>query len=73
MRKLKDIEKEFPSSYRNDNGQILYIRSCDVGDNFYDYGETPKPFKIEPQYKYLLDDHRIRFYGCDECGMCSGW
>ncbi len=75
MRKLKDIEKEFIDSYRSDDGQILYIKWCDVGeDNYYDYGEKlPKEFHIEPQYKYLLDDHRICLIECCDCEACGSW
>ena len=79
MKKLKEIEKLFGSQgcYRNDNDQILLIRACFVGDNFYDYGETPKEIKwdrISPSLaQELKNDHRIKILKCEDCCGCSGW
>ena len=75
MEKLKNIEKEFADNcYRSDNGQVLFIKWCAVGRNFYDYGEAcPSKMDIEKKYKDLLNDPRIRFVKCEDCGECAGW
>ena len=74
MKKLKEIEKEFPHSWRTDNGQQLYIRWCEVGDNFYDYGQAkPLKMKFDKKYEYLRNDPRIRFTTCEDCCGCAGW
>ena len=73
MKKLKEIEKMFPDSHRTENGQILVIKACYVGDNFYDYGEEPRPVIFYPQYDFLINDTRIHILECCECYGCAGW
>lgn len=73
MLKLKEIEKMFPESERSEDGQMLYIKACDVGDNFYDYDDERKAVVYDPQYEFLKDDHRICIVECCVCCGCSGW
>lgn len=73
MRKLKEIEKMFSGCWRSDNGQIVYIKACEVGDNFYDYGEEPKDIAFDKEFTFLKDDFRIRIVECCDCCGCAGW
>lgn len=42
MVKLKEIKNRLGKEYysESDNRQQIFVKSCVVGDNFYDYGET---------------------------------
>ena len=59
MKKLKEIEKMFPDSHRTENGQILVIKACYVGDNFYDYGEEGALTTF-----YELEENNIDYLKC---------
>lgn len=77
MEKLKSICKTLDRLHikyrRSDDNQHIVIRACEVGDNFYDYDETPKPVKFSAGLEILAHDHRICILKCDECRSCAGW
>ena len=75
MLELRKIEQMLPkdSYWRSENGQILFIQACAVGDNFYDYGERPKHPIFEGKYSFLENDPRICLVECCECCGCAGW
>jgi len=47
MEKLKNIKRKLDEMEVNwsetENGQGIEIKACEIGDNFYDYGEEPTP------------------------------
>lgn len=77
MIKLKDIEKKLKKEkvryFRSENEQFLYVYSCDIGNNFYDYGEEEPPLKIKSEFSFLKDDFRIKIIRCCDCCCCAGW
>lgn len=73
MKTLKEIEKMFPDSYRSEDGQKLVLKACDVGNNFYDYGEPEKKLTFYPKFQFLQNDHRIIIEDCSICCGCAGW
>lgn len=77
MLKLKNIEKKLnDSAWRSDNGQHLYIKSCALGHNFYDYGEDEPEeidFSYHPDLKKIENDPRIIIITCGDCCGCAGW
>jgi len=58
--------------WRAENGQSLVVKACVVGDNFYDYGETPKPIRYN-YAPWAENDPRIIVISCEECCGCAGW
>lgn len=56
-------------------GQYICINSCALGDNFYDYGESPKEIEIDDEEveAFLLNDNRIHIVECCDCCGCAGW
>ena len=78
MLKLKDIEKHFNSfcAWRTDNNQQLCIKSCALGQNFYDYGDEP-PIALDfsecPELKGIENDPRIIIIMCEDCCGCASW
>lgn len=72
---LKEIEKLLGkrTCWRSDNNQLLYIKCCAVGDNFYDYGERPPKRLDFSRAPYLKDDPRIEIIYCEDCCGCAGW
>ena len=72
--KLKQIEKMFPRSFRDENNQqLLYIYACDVGNNYFEYGEEIQPVHFYDKYQFLENDWRIYIITCDECFGCGSW
>ena len=77
-KKLKNLEIKF-DEYPSDNG-FTYIRilSCELGSNFYDYGDEPGGFNW---YEWIPEDFRddlvnspvVYIIECSECCRCSGW
>lgn len=54
--------------------EIVCIYWCQVGDNFYDYGEKPpKHMNFKKDLEFLKDDPRINFIECCNCCGCAGW
>ena len=50
------------------------IQSCQLGDNFYDYGQSPKRIKIDDKdLLFLQSDSRIKILDCESCCGCGGW
>ena len=81
MKKLKEIEKylettvDYNCCCRSDNGQILCVKCCAIGDNFYDYGDEPRnELKYDsPIMKEIANDPRVYIIMCEECCGCAGW
>ena len=78
-KELKNLGIKF-DEYPSDDG-FTYIRilSCDLGSNFYDYGEDePEGFNW---YEWIPEDFRddladspvVYIIKCSECCRCSGW
>lgn len=73
MKELKQLLDKTDIEYEMVNQQI-YILSCCLGDNFYDYGEDEKPIEIDDeQLKFLLTDPRVKIITCKDCCGCAGW
>ena len=49
------------------------IDACEVGDNFYDYGDEPKPITFAEGYEWMEDNPLIIIRECCDCCSCSGW
>lgn len=81
MKKIKDIKRILENkniSYSEwDNGQGITIQACELGDNYYNYGEdAPDKIKIDDEEIRKLDlenDHRIHFIRCEDCCGCGSW
>lgn len=80
MKRLKDIERELDKReiehWREENGQRLVFRSCEIGNNFYDYEDEPPAnlnFALHPDLAELEDDPRIYILWCSDCCGCAGW
>ena len=79
MEKLKDIcrflDKHHVKYERSENNQQILIKSCEIGDNFYDYeyGERPKAVIFDPPFAHLKNDPRIIIIICENCWECAGW
>ena len=54
MEKLKNIERKLDELgvdwFRSENGQNIEIKACEIGNNFYDYGEEPTPIIFSKKY-----------------------
>ena len=77
MLKLKEIKNKLNQmkvEYEiSDDNQKIYILSCNIGDNFYDYDEAPRPTVFNKKFDFLKNDKRIEIIKCDECCGCAGW
>lgn len=77
MKKLKEIcqflDQHHIKYERSENNQYIYIHACEVGDNFYDYDESPKPICYNAGLEWIKDDPRIIISECADCCCCSGW
>lgn len=77
MEKLKNIKRKLDEMEVNwsesENGQNIEIKACEIGNNFYDYGEEPTPIVFSKQYEFLKDDHRVHIIDCQSCCGCAGW
>lgn len=77
MEKLKNIERKLDELgidwFRSEDGQSIEIKACEIGNNFYDYGEEPTPIVFNKKYEFLKGDHRIHILDCQACCGCAGW
>lgn len=81
MKKLKDIKRVLENKNINysewENGQGISIQICELGDNYYGYGENaPNRIKIddkEIRELALEKDHRVHFTYCENCCACGSW
>lgn len=69
---IKDWLKEHGVEYTKYNDHFV-ICACAVGDNFYDYGETPKEIEFDEEFEWMANDPLFYIIDCSECGGCSGW
>ena len=54
--------------------EIVYIYWCEIGDNFYDYGEKrPKHTHFYKKFEFLRDDPRVVLLDCADCCGCASW
>ncbi len=54
--------------------EIVCIKWCEIGDNFYDYGEEPPTrIKFNKGLEFLKDDPKVILIECSECCACAGW
>lgn len=57
-----------------DNEEKIFIKSCDLGDNFYDYGEREPELRIDnSKLKFLEDCNNVIITRCCDCCGCAGW
>lgn len=61
-----------------DNPQLINIKSCALGDNFFDYGEEEPDFdwfeKIPIELREELENNdSVKIIRCYDCSMCAGW
>lgn len=77
MEKLKTICERLNRMHikyeRSEDNQKIQILACEVGDNFYDYSETPKRVTFYPHLEFLKNDPRVQIIECDGCCGCAGW
>lgn len=73
MKEIKRLLDERDIEYEIEN-QRIHILSCDLGNNFYNYGEPKKTITIDDeQLKFLSTDFRVNIITCENCCCCSGW
>ena len=79
VRKEYEIVKEFfgENCWLVSESNIIVIKSCAVGDNFYDYGEEePEEFdtsELPEGMEWILNSPNITFLPCEDCCCCAGW
>lgn len=60
--------------YHGFDEKVVVLRACEIGDNFYDYGdEAPDKMECEEELKFVLDNPLIYIKDCSECCGCAGW
>lgn len=63
----------------NKDTNIVFIQWCQIGANFFDYGEPePETMNIDEKGKKLITLAKnagieLNFLKCDECSGCAGW
>ena len=57
------------STYKNK----FIIDACAVGDNFYDYADTPQPIIFDEEYEWMENNPFIIIRECCDCSCCGGW
>ena len=80
MIKLKELEKILDCEkihYEIGGNNVIYIKRCEVGDNFYDYNQEKTPIKYDCCSQKLAslikDDFRVHIVYCEDCCGCAGW
>ena len=68
MRFLEDNNVEY---YEYDKS--VGICACQIGDNFYDYGERPQAVVFDEKFKFLKDNPKVIILECCDCCGCAGW
>ena len=75
---LDRYDIDYEESYDDEGEDFLFVRECDLGDNFYDYGEEPSKFEwredIPPSVRDdIANSSCITFLSCCDCCKCAGW
>ena len=82
LMEMKKLLAKYDIDYEencNDKGiDFLVVRECDLGDNFYDYGEEPHDFEWREDIPFSIRDDIansscISFLSCCDCCRCAGW
>lgn len=76
MEELKKLLEKLDISYEKYEHYIS-ISSCQIGENYYDYGEDP-PEEIDlcEEYEELrpyLDSEYLEITDCSSCWGCGTW
>lgn len=74
--KTQEIKELLDKKHIKYEERSIYIRilSCDLGDNFYDYGDNPKPLVIDDEeLQFLVNEPKVYIVDCEGCCGCAGW
>lgn len=69
---IKEWLDEHHINYRVYGGKFM-IHACAVGDNFYDYGDEPKPIVFDEECKRMENNPLFDIVECCDCCCCASW